>query len=376
MKKKVLAVMIAAMAVLSGCGGEGEDSSSPIVDLTPVELATEEPAAEPEESGAEESEPEAEPEESREGMYRSELTNEWIDEELQNQRPIAVMVDNEKIALPHYGLTEADIVYEMMNSTMNGRITRFMAIVKDWGKIEQFGSIRSTRSTNVYLVGEWNAVLCHDGGPFFALDLVKEKKYCDNFSGTFSRVTNGKPREYTEYIVSGDLEKNFDSKGYSVEYNQYYEGAHYTFSNTELDLSGESNAVACEEIQLIPFKHNSSTLKYNEETGTYDYYEYGQPHLDPQHDNAQLTFKNLLIQSCDFSELGEGYLVYNIIDGSGNDGYYITNGNAIEVTWYKASDTAPTVYYNKSTGEEIQLNTGKTYIAIVPSDTWDEIVIK
>lgn len=251
-----------------------------------------------------------------------------------------------------------------------------MAIVKDWGKIEQFGSIRSTRSTNVYLVGEWNAVLCHDGGPFFALDLVKEKKYCDNFSGTFSRVTNGKPREYTEYIVSGDLEKNFDSKGYSVEYNQYYEGAHYTFSNTELDLSGESNAVACEEIQLIPFKHNSSTLKYNEETGTYDYYEYGQPHLDPQHDNAQLTFKNLLIQSCDFSELGEGYLVYNIIDGSGNDGYYITNGNAIEVTWYKASDTAPTVYYNKSTGEEIQLNTGKTYIAIVPSDTWDEIVIK
>lgn len=376
MKKKVLAVMIAAMAVLSGCGGEGEDSSSPIVDLTPVELATEEPAAEPEESGAEESEPEAEPEESREGMYRSELTNEWIDEKLQNQRPIAVMVDNEKIALPHYGLTEADIVYEMMNSTMNGRITRFMAIVKDWGKIEQFGSIRSTRSTNVYLVGEWNAVLCHDGGPFFALDLVKEKKYCDNFSGTFSRVTNGKPREYTEYIVSGDLEKNFDSKGYSVEYNQYYEGAHYTFSNTELDLSGESNAVACEEIQLIPFKHNSSTLKYNEETGTYDYYEYGQPHLDPQHDNAQLTFKNLLIQSCDFSELGEGYLVYNIIDGSGNDGYYITNGNAIEVTWYKASDTAPTVYYNKSTGEEIQLNTGKTYIAIVPSDTWDEIVIK
>ena len=65
MKKKVLAVMIAAMAVLSGCGGEGEDSSSPIVDLTPVELATEEPAAEPDESEPAESEPEAEPEESR-----------------------------------------------------------------------------------------------------------------------------------------------------------------------------------------------------------------------------------------------------------------------------------------------------------------------
>ena len=166
MKKKVLIVMIAAMAVLSGCGGEGEDSSSPIiVDLEPVDLSTEEPASE---SGESESEPESEqeqeePEETREGMYRSELTNEWIDEGLKNQRPVAIMVDNEKVALPHYGLTEADILYEMMNSTLNNRITRFMAIVKDWGKIEQFGSIRSTRSTNVYLVGEWNAVLCHDG---------------------------------------------------------------------------------------------------------------------------------------------------------------------------------------------------------------------
>ena len=68
-------------------------------------------------------------------MYRSELTNEWIDISLKNQRPVAIMVDNEKAALPHYGLTEADIVYEMMNSTANGRITRLMAIVKDWGKI-------------------------------------------------------------------------------------------------------------------------------------------------------------------------------------------------------------------------------------------------
>ena len=43
-----------------------------------------------------------------EGKYRSELTNELIDESLKDQRPIAVMVDNESIALPHYGLSHAD----------------------------------------------------------------------------------------------------------------------------------------------------------------------------------------------------------------------------------------------------------------------------
>ena len=77
------------------------------------------------------------------------------------------MVDNESIALPHYGLTQADVVYEMMNSTENGRITRFMALVKDWETLEQFGSIRSARVTNCILAAEWNAVLCHDGGPFY-----------------------------------------------------------------------------------------------------------------------------------------------------------------------------------------------------------------
>ena len=33
-------------------------------------------------------------EETREGMYRSEMTNEWIDDSLQSQRPVAIMVDN------------------------------------------------------------------------------------------------------------------------------------------------------------------------------------------------------------------------------------------------------------------------------------------
>ncbi len=56
----------------------------------------------------------------------SELTGLEISDALVNQRPVAVMVDNEKTALKHYGTGEADIVYEMMNSTANGRITRFI----------------------------------------------------------------------------------------------------------------------------------------------------------------------------------------------------------------------------------------------------------
>ena len=46
------------------------------------------------------------------------------------------------------------------------------------------------------------------------------------------------------------------------------------------------------------------------------------------------------------------------------------------MTWIKAGESEPTIYLNKATGEQIELNTGKTYVALVPSDSWDDVVIK
>lgn len=368
----LLTMLSVSSLAFAGCGKEEVQQPVQEVDFSNIV----ENVQQQEEQSTEvetETEPQTE-EENREGMYRSELTNEWIDESLKDQRPIAVMVDNEKTALPHYGLTEADVVYEMMNSTANGRITRLMAIVKDWGKITQFGSIRSTRPTNILLAAEWNAVLCHDGGPFY-IDNYLANDYAAHFSGTFSRVNNGKSREFTEYICEGDLEKNFNNSNYSTEYNEYYSGEHYIFSNTEFTLDDVSGAIDATEVKL-PFSHNGSTLKYNEETQTYDYYEYGSAHVDPAHDNAILTFKNVLIQDCTFHQYDDnGYMIYNCID-AGRDGYYLTNGKAIPVTWIKSADTEPTIYLDKQTGEQIELNTGKTYVTLVPSDSWDDLVIQ
>ena len=372
--KKGMALFLAmalATSAMTACGNK-DDNNEPAteIDFNDVSNGENNTEAETEETSTTDDVSE----ETREGMYRSEITNEWIDESLKDQRPVAIMVDNESTALPHYGLTEADVVYEIMNSTANGRITRLMAIVKDWGKIEQFGSIRSTRPTNIMLAAEWNAVLCHDGGPFY-VDEWLAKKYSANFSGGFTRVNNGKSREFTEYVCTGDLDKKFSNSKYSTEYNEFYPGQHYFFSDTEIDLSDVGDTIDCTEIEL-PFPHNSSRLEYNSETGTYDYFEYGKAHTDPQHGNAQLTFKNLLIQNTTFSQLDEnGYLIYNAID-SGRDAYYITNGKAIEVTWIKAGESEPTIYLDKKTGEQIELNTGKTYVALVPSDSWDDVVIK
>ena len=135
-----------------------------------------------------------------------------------------------------------------------------------------------------------------------------------------------------------------------------------------------SGAIDATEIKL-PFEHNKSTLKYNEETQTYDYYDYGDLHVDPGNDNAPLTFKNVLIQNCTFHQYDEnGYLIYNCID-NGREGYYITNGKAIPITWIKVSENGQTKYLDEN-GEEIKLNTGKTYVTLVPDDSWDQMSIK
>ena len=155
MKKKVLAAILIAVGVLTGCGNS-EPISSPIQTVEAEPIATDTKEVE-QPSATESPADEVAPEHS----YRSELTNEWIDEDLKDQRPIAVMVDNERTALPHFGTADADVVYEIMNSTLNDRITRFMVVVKDWEKIEQLGSIRSARPTNFMLAAEWNACLLY-----------------------------------------------------------------------------------------------------------------------------------------------------------------------------------------------------------------------
>ena len=316
-----------------------------------------------------------------EGMYLSEITGEPISEEIKDQRPLAVMVDNEKIALPHYGTAEADVVYEMMNSTLNDRVTRLMCIVKDWGKIEQMGSIRSTRPTNILLAAEWDAVLCHDGGPQVHIKAYLDNPWAQHFSGTFSRINNGKPREFTEYIYKGDMDKNFSSMksdpAYSTTYTEYRnEGSHFNFApyGKEVDLTKVYDKTYPVTEIALPFWHNTSTLKYNDETKEYEYYEYGSRHEDAE-DGEPLSFKNVFIQKCDFNQLdAKGYLIYNCID-SGKPGWYITNGVAKSVTWVKDEATHLTRFYDDN-GEEIQINTGKTYIALAPSDTWDSVSMK
>ena len=385
MKKKILSLLICISLVLSfsacskkeeAVGNAGEVETNPVEEEVSEPEAVNEDTEDTKEASLEQEEQiEEEPEEVREGYYRSELTNEWTDEKIKNQRPIAVMIDNEKTALPHFGTSRADIVYEMMNSTLNDRVTRFMCIIKDYNSLSQIGSIRSVRTTNLQISPEYNSIVIHDGGPLY-INAYFEAPYVEHLSGGFARIKNGKPTEFTEYITEGEVVSRCKKEGIDLEYNEYYQGSHWQFAkpNKQTDLSQRDDSFDALNIEL-PYSHNKPKLEYIPETGVYRYSEYGQEYIDALTDE-HMEFKNVIIQESTFTQFDEhGYMNFWIHDNENMHGYYLTGGKAIPITWAKDKyDMFPTQFY-VADGTMIQMNIGKTYICIVPDDSWDKIVI-
>jgi len=366
--KKILSVLLSVLMLMSfaGCGQSASSSSVEEEKVSgSIQSETEKVIESDEEEAAQ----------APEGTYFSELTGLPVSEDIKDRRPLAVMVDLEQVSLPNFGLSECDVIYEFMNNIYNGRISRIMAMVKEYDDIEMLGNVRSTRSTNVILAWEWNAILCHDGQSHSAEKYLAKAYSSQHFSGIFSRVNNGKATEFTEYILKGDIEKAFKSTGYSKNYNEYApeRDSHFTFVEyeTKVDTEGWSDANSI----TLPFYHTNTTLKYNSETGTYDYYLYNGLQKDGDDDDV-ITFDNVIIQKCayEIEQQTEGYIVYNVIQ-SNQPGYYLTNGKMEEITWTKSSELGITYYYDAD-GNEIEINRGKTYIALVPSDTWNEVSIK
>ena len=125
MKKSiVMTLLVVSTAIaLTACGKKEKEA-----EVAPVEVEIE-PISE--EANEEEVVEEETTDVLPEGMVYSELTGLPIDQAIEKQKPIAAMVDNESTALPHFGLNSADIIYEMVNSTANDRVTRLIVIYND-----------------------------------------------------------------------------------------------------------------------------------------------------------------------------------------------------------------------------------------------------
>lgn len=361
-------VALSSSLLLFGCGkSEEETAVQPIVQP----IVEQQPEKE-EDSSSEEAEVEEDLDTPpAEGMVRSRLTNEWVDEDVANTRPVAIMIPNSKTA-SQYGISDASILYEC---NVEGSMTRLMAVFEDWKNLEKVGNIRSCRDYYLYWAFEWDAIYIHYGGPFYIDDLIgrsdTQNINCIDYGKASFRDTakNSTDNAFTSGSLIQEAASHY---GYPLTYRDGYADAnHYQFASSSEPntLEQYSDAINASKIDLSPaYPVTNCYFIYNEETGLYDRYQHlsgdsDGPHIDLAN-NKQLAFKNVLIQNTYFEVRDQkGYLSFQCHDTT-RDGWFFTNGKGIHVTWEKTSDYGATRYYDDN-GNEIKLNTGKTMVCIV-----------
>lgn len=352
MKKRRWMYGLLAVCMLAACGKEKQGGTEPGTDTqTPTETASEgEPGSAATEGQS-----------GHEGEAKSLLTGKWIDEELATVRPVAVMTENTKMALPQYGLAKADVIYEC---PVEGGISRLMAIYQDYGGMDKIGNVRSCRLYYVYFAKEFDALYFHAGQSKYALDVLNST-FIDNVNGitgkggAFYYQDKSRKMPHNTYTSSERIAAAITGYGYAAKLGESAQ-AHYQFADEgapNLLPQGEDAAVVS-----LYYPNPKPWFVYNREDGRYYRYQFGAAHVDAW-TNEQLAADNILIQNCKSSLKNSKNGTLDIDHRSGGTGKFITRGKAIDITWSRASDSDKTRYFDSS-GAEIVLNPGVTWVEI------------
>lgn len=344
----ILAVIIGI--VVSGKGKKKEEIlTTKAPDTTVEETTTEEPTT---------ADPNA-------GKVKSNLTGLYIGQKQAAKRPVAVMINNIYDALPQSGVSDASVIYE---APVEGGITRMMAMFENYDKLEKIGSIRSCRIYYCYFALEWDAIYCHYGQSKYALDFLKSGKIdtisAFNAGNDFYQTTD-RFAPHNTYIGADGIDNAIETLGHRRKYEDSYE-PHFQFAEED-DQVTNSEGMAAKTVS-ISYPHNYPYFQYDKQSKTYLRYEFDEKHIDVEKKNKQLECKNIIIQFVDNTMYDDGKSLDIKLTGDGK-GYYITNGNAIEINWKKDELLGRTEYTNAETGKEIVLNPGKSWFCIVQNST-------
>ena len=364
----VLFLAVLMVASLAACGGAPAETTAPSTTAAPTTVpeTTVAPTTVPETTVPETTVPETTVPETTAPVvidypYANPLTGEGQMAEQMN-RPFAVVINNIKAALPHHGVSQADMIYEIL---AEGGITRCLAIFTDLSGVEKLGSIRSARTYFIDLAKAYDAILVHAGGSEYAYDEFAKSGWAhlDGIQGASKyfyrdkdRLNRGVAREHTLFTTGEDVLAAAAAKGTKTVRD---EAMNYglTFSDN-VDLTGDPAS----KISLNFTKKRTTTMTYNPETGLYEGYQQGGDYIDGNTGEV-MTFKNIIVLHARTSS--DGYRMFADLIGTGN-GYFACNGEMVAIKWSRKSAKQPFVY-TLADGTPIELGVGTTYVGILPN---------
>jgi len=301
--------------------------------------------------------------EENEGVAEEEPEIEEVIEEKKLQiytgfdRPIAVMIDNEKPAWPHSGLQDAYMIYEMI---IEGGESRMVALFKN-KTTSKIGPIRSARHYFVHYAMEHGAIFAHFGWSPKAQSTIGTYNV-NNINGIYDnyfwRVGYGYHNAFSSIEKIKEMAKN--KKYIDIGKDEPI----HKYSVDEIDLE---NGVKISGLKIKYSELHSVSYEYDETAKVFLRSMRGLADKDRE-TGEQYYAKNIVIMYVnnynlpDIETKGRQELE-NIGTGTG---YYISNGKYIDITWKKDSARDKTLWLDAN-GNEIVLNDGLTYVQLAPS---------
>ena len=383
MKRTVCLLLALLMVTLVACGTVDvppttlpEPSSVPTSAPTaePTQSPTPAPSAEPttEPTPAPSADPTPEPSEEQPVVYYHPLTGLPTDTDLTGTKPVAVMINNLKQALPQQGVSQADIIYEVL---AEGGITRMLAVYQDPIDVGPIGSVRSARLYYFELALGHDAVFVHAGGSpnFYTARDNKGVATVDGVKGYYSGSGAGifwRDRTRIEghtyayehsLLTSGHrLSTILKQNGLIKDHRAGFVNGMNFSENGEPLLADGSSA----KLVIVPFSnYKVGMFRYQEDSNLYTVEEFGAPYIDGN-DGSQVAITNVLVLQAETEVIdSEGRLD---IDLSSGKGWYACGGKVIPISWVKDKDDSPLRFLN-SDGQDILLTPGKSYVCIIPT---------
>lgn len=368
---RLLSLLLASIlaASLCACGTSGGSSSSSSDTSIPDEpsVSTMAPV---------EPDPDPEPEPEPVLPYTNPLTGEGCEADIGKNRPIAVMINNLETALPQAGVSQADVIYEMV---AEGGITRMMALFQSVEGVGEIGTVRSARDYYVSLALGHDAIFLHAGGSPQAYSAIKNWGVaaldCVNgpYEGTlFWRDKTRKANAGLEHSVMTSGQTILELfPTYTKLRQEHKEGYIVGWSFTEAPPAATA---AQATVLTVPFSNYKTGLfTYDPESKLYMIEEYGKPYVDANTDQ-QVGVNNVLVLYTDVSAIkGDNKGRQTVRTTGTGSGLLLREGTVETITWKRDSDWHTLEFY-LPTGERAPLSVGTTYINILDKNrqaTWE-----
>ncbi|MBR0535638.1 MAG: DUF3048 domain-containing protein [Clostridia bacterium] len=288
-------------------------------------------------------------------------------EALIGNRSVLVSVENHPQARPQWGIASADIVWELL---AEGGITRMLCMFADASRLpDKIGPTRSTRHYFVELAEGFDSIFVHFGGSPQGYKALNNQgtDHIDGMSDNYFKRDKSRnvDSEHTAYTTRDSILKAIEDKDFRTEAESQEKAKPFKFNEAAKTLpDGTCTGVS------VPFS-SSFTYKYTYDADKKVYLSSLNGNAFKDDNGTQQSFTNIIIVFSSTSMIDSKRIAYDLSKG---EGVYISNGTYQNIKWEKGDYTDIMKFYDLE-GNELSLNPGRSYIALVPTKNQSQTTI-